>query len=386
VGGLGSHVAELVPALARAGVEVHVVTPRYGPSPEHEVVEGVTLHRALVSPATLPFPDFHARAWHTNLALQRVCERVVERDGPFDLVHTHDWLTFFAARELKHAHKLPLVATIHATERGRGRGGLLGEVAQRIDRTEWELAYEAWRVICCARYMAAEVHSFFGAPAEKIDVIPNGVDARPYQALEGHDLSVVRERYALPGEKIVLHVGRIVAEKGSEVLLRAMPGVLAQVPEAKCVIVGRGPELERLRGLVVQMNLGRKVALPGFISVEERNSLYKLADCAVFPSLYEPFGIVALEAMAARVPVVVSEVGGLQEVVRHGETGITVYPNDPASCAWGIIHTLQHPDWAKQRVENAYQEALTTFNWDNIAARTAAVYQRVVAERQRAAW
>jgi glycogen(starch) synthase len=132
--------------------------------------------------------------------------------------------------------------------------------------------------------------------------------------------------------------------------------------------------------------VGEKVLLTGFISDEDRDRLFKIADCAVFPSLYEPFGIVALQAMAAKCPVVVSEVGGLTEVVRHAETGITVYPDNPDSLAWGIVHTLQHPDWSAKRVENAYREARELYNWDRIARLTANVYERIVAEWARAKW
>lgn len=141
-----------------------------------------------------------------------------------------------------------------------------------------------------------------------------------------------------------------------------------------------------MRALVSSLGLEHKVTMPGFISTEDRNRLFKVADCAVFPSLYEPFGIVALEAMAARTPVVVSEIGGLKEVVKHGETGITIYPGDPASCAWGIVHTLQHPEWAAMRVENAFREVRTIYNWDVIAGQTEAVYRRVIAERAQTAW
>jgi len=168
--------------------------------------------------------------------------------------------------------------------------------------------------------------------------------------------------------------------------VRAIPLVLASVPEAKLVVAGKGPELDYIRQLAWDLDLSHKVLLPGFVSIEDRDRLYKVADCAVFPSLYEPFGIVALEAMAARTPVVVSEVGGLREVVRHGETGITIYPNDIESCAWGIVHTLQHPEWARMRVENAYREVLTVYNWDTIAASTIGVYERVVKERAATEW
>ena len=126
--------------------------------------------------------------------------------------------------------------------------------------------------------------------------------------------------------------------------------------------------------------------LTGFISDDDRDRLFKIADCAVFPSLYEPFGIVALEAMAAKCPVVVSEVGGLKDVVQHGETGITVYPDDPGSLAWGIVHTLQHPEWAAARVKNAYRMVREEYNWEYIAGMTADVYRQCVAERAIADW
>jgi glycosyltransferase involved in cell wall biosynthesis len=124
----------------------------------------------------------------------------------------------------------------------------------------------------------------------------------------------------------------------------------------------------------------------GFIADEDRDRLFRVADCAVFPSLYEPFGIVALEAMAGKCPVVVTEVGGLQEVVQHAETGITVYPDDPGSLAWGILHTLQHPMWSAARVENAYRVVREEFNWERIARLTRGVYREVIAERTISNW
>jgi glycosyltransferase involved in cell wall biosynthesis len=384
VGGLGKHVAELVPALARRNINVHVVTPRLAGGAERENVEGVVVHRIKVNGQARS--DFYDYAQQVNRLLQMACEETLARAGSFDLIHNHDWLTSFAARELKQEHKLPLLATVHATERGRGRGGLGSRQARLINAAEWQLTYEAWRVICCSHYMAGEIRSYFGAPADKLDIIPNGVDPSRFQALESVDLSDFRLRYALPDEKIVMYVGRIVVEKGVEVLIRAAQEVLREAPKTHFIIAGKGPELGRMRDMVDDMGLSERVKLPGFISDEDRDRLLKVADCAAFPSLYEPFGIVALEAMAARAPVVVSEVGGLAEVVRHAETGVTVYPDNVESCAWGILHTLQHPQWAHQRVENAYREVLTVYNWDTIARQTESVYERIVRERERADW
>lgn len=385
VGGLGAHVGALAPALARLGIEVHVVTPRKTDSPTRETVGGVQVHR-VPSLSSDQGGSFFEQTVRTNRELTAACVRLREEVGGFDLVHNHDWLTAFAAREVKHAFHLPLVATIHATERGRGRGSLGTEEAVEIDNAEWWLVYEAWRVICCAEYMARQVRESFAAPADKLDVIPNGVDPHQFAHLEGVDLSEFRARYAPPGGKIVLFVGRLVREKGAEVLVRAAPQVLTEAPDTQFLIAGRGPELDRLQELVEELSVQHRVRLLGFVDDDTRDRLYVAADCAVFPSLYEPFGIVALEAMAARTPVVVSEVGGLCEVVQHAETGITIYPNDPDSCAWGILHTLNHPEWAQTRVENAYRSLLERFNWDTIAGQTHAVYDRVIAERAQTDW
>lgn len=390
VGGLGKHVADLLPALARcsvtgdAGIQVHLLTPTDSGDAGIERDGNVTVQR--VASNTDAADAFLYRVEATNAALRRAAEALIAQEGPFDLLHNHDWLTAQAAWDLKHAFKLPLVGTIHATERGRGSGQLYGEQSQRIDAIEWRLNYESWRVICCANYMASEVHDYFGTPLDKVDVIPNGVDPSPFRALDGQDLSALRARYAGPEDRIVFFIGRLVHEKGVETLVRAAPAVLASVPQARFVVAGRGPELPYLQGLVRDLGLGDRVLLAGFVSDDDRNRLLRLADCAVFPSLYEPFGIVALEAMAAHCPVVVSEVGGLREVVRHAETGITIYPGNVDSCAWGIRHTLERPDWARQRAENAYRDVLSTFSWDTIAAQTARVYQRVVRERAAAAW
>jgi glycosyltransferase involved in cell wall biosynthesis len=123
-----------------------------------------------------------------------------------------------------------------------------------------------------------------------------------------------------------------------------------------------------------------RVKFIGFISDKERNQLFKVADCSIFPSLYEPFGIVALEAMALGCPLVVSDVGGFAEVVRHAETGIKIYPDNVESTAWGIVHALSHPDWARKHTIKARQSVEKHFNWPHIAGLTINVYHRILAE------
>jgi glycosyltransferase involved in cell wall biosynthesis len=234
--------------------------------------------------------------------------------------------------------------------------------------------------------MRDEISEDFGCPQDKIDVVPNGVDTVRFDQLDGQGFSRFRNMYALAFERIVLSVGRVVYEKGLHVLLKAMPLILAQQPSARIVIAGKGCELESLRSLAWSLDVGEKVLLTGFITDKDRDRLFKIADCAVFPSLYEPFGIVALEAMAAKCPVVVSEVGGLKDVVEHGETGIMVHADDPSSLAWGIVHTLQHPEWSAARVESAYQVVREVYNWERIARMTADVYRQIIAERTLTDW
>lgn len=384
VGGLGKHVTELVPALAAEGVEVYLLTPRLKGGATFSVETGdggqgqYYVYR--FDPPAFDPGDFFTSAWQNNLWMHERASEIIEKHGPFDLVHVHDWLVAFAGEQVKRYYKIPLVATIHATERGRGRGYLPGELPRAINNVEWWLSYEAWRVICCSRYMSNEVREYFETPLDKIDVIPNGVDTERFDNLEGVDLSSFRRNYAAPDEDIIFFVGRLVEEKGIRTIIEAAPEVLAKCPRSKFVIAGSGPELDYFRNLANSRGLAQRFYFTGFIPDEERDKLYKVANVAVFPSLYEPFGIVALEAMAAKVPVVVAETGGLIEVVTNHQTGIVVYPNNSQSLAWGITHTLSNREWSQSRVQNAYRVARDSFNWRHIAHDTLQVYEQVQRE------
>jgi glycosyltransferase involved in cell wall biosynthesis len=385
VGGLGKHVKELVPALAALGAEVYVVTPRWLGGEDRERVNGATIYRVDPPPHS-ELTDFYTDTQRANWLMQEHCRAMVRDLGGFDIIHAHDWLVAFAAIAIKNEYKIPLLATIHATEHGRNRGNISSDISQSVHSAEWWLTYEAWRVICCSAFMTNEVATVFRSPVEKLDVIPNGVDTSRFDALAGVNLSDFRLRYAAPDERIVFHVGRIVHEKGMGVLVEAVPRVLASAPKTKFVIAGTGGYLDAARRRAQELGVGDNIAFAGFIPDADRDRLFRVADVAVFPSLYEPFGIVALEAMAAHTPVVVSNVGGLAEVVEHNETGLLVYPDNPDSLAWGIGETLRHPEWAAARAENAYRRVVSEYNWRSIAQRTLAVYERIARERAATAW
>jgi len=234
--------------------------------------------------------------------------------------------------------------------------------------------------------MASEVQAFFHAPPEKIDVIPNGIN--PYLNGQSTQTEPVdcQSRYAASGQQIVFAVGRLVHEKGFHLLVEAIPAILSEFPNTQFVIAGKGSEAPYLEQQARRLGVSEHVHFPGFISDEERDCLYHVAACAVFPSLYEPFGIVALEAMAAGCPVVVADVGGLGDVVQHGRTGVTIYTDDVQSLAWGVLHTLRNPAMAAARADEARRVVNHKFNWDTIANQTIDVYRRVLEERQKIEW
>lgn len=406
IGGLGAHVAALVPALARAGAQVHLVTPRWagglrkqavvadrrrtkrlirGAARKHKTLPAAAMVNRVDPPVTR-LGNFFADVQQTNLDLGEQGQRLIEELGGFDLIHAHDWLVAFAAASLKRMNRIPLIATIHATERGRGRGYLSGEMSQAINGTEWWLAYEAWRVICASQFMAGEVKDYFQVPPDKIDIVPNGVDTTSFDRLDPGKLRDFRGQWAGRDQPIIFSVGRLVQEKGAHLIVEAAPRVLAEFPKSKFIIAGTGSMADSLKRRVAELGLADCVTIAGFISDDDRNRLFKVSDVAVFPSLYEPFGIVALEAMAARCPVVVSSVGGLGEVVHHDTTGVTVYPDNIDSLAWGILYCLRRPELAQIRSERAYRLVKTEYSWEHIAEETIRVYERVIGERAKAAW
>jgi glycogen(starch) synthase len=392
VGGLGKHVVEIVPELVAAGVEVHLVVPNLSDGAFNEplllpdgspATNGSQVYRVNASGMQ---GDFFSNTWHDNILVTEFGHQLIRHEGGFDLIHDHDWLSGFAGIALKREHHIPLVATIHATEMGRNRGNLYGEMQRSIHQAEWWLTYEAWRIITCSQYMAWEAMNYFGAPAAKVDVIPNGVDTRRFDALQGMDLSSFRLAWARPDQPIVYYVGRMVPEKGLSVIIDSVPHVLKDWPGVKFVLAGGGGYANDLKRQAQDLGVADNVIFPGRVSDEVRDGLFMVADCAVFPSLYEPFGIVALEAMAANCPVVVSDVGGLAEVVDNHETGIKVYPDDPKSLAWGILHTIRNPQWSRQRVENAARVVREQYNWHRIADMTVDVYNKTVEEAKAGDW
>lgn len=384
-GGLGSHVTELVRALAAQGIELTLLTPAWKGG---EAVERINDHAVLyrVEPPVKTLSNYYADATQTNLTLEQFAHELWSSAGGFDLIHAHDWLVSFVGIALKKIHKTPLVATMHATERGRG-GGHVGEgMSAWINGAEWWLTYEAWRVLTTSRSMAHELEHYFDLPPDKISVIPNGVDSTRFEHLTRQSLSEFRHEWAAPDEKIVFYVGRMQYEKGPHLLVEAAARILARGERVKFILAGKGAMLEPLRHRVVELGLRDHILLPGYVSDPARDRLFCVADAAVFPSLYEPFGIVALEAMAAKCPVIVSNVGGLGEVVDDEATGIKIPSHNLEMLVNAISALLANPRAARERAERAYRTVTREFAWEHIAHETTRVYDEVIRARAAVEW
>jgi len=383
IGGISPHVYYLSKSLARNGVKVYVVTCDFPGAPQHEVVDGVEIFR--IDSYKNPSPDFATWVYLMNVNMQKEAAALVNSlDGKVDVFHAHDWLVATAGIGLKHVFRKPLLATMHSTEIGR-RNGIHFDYERMIHETEAWLTYEAWRVICCSDYMVSHVRWAFGLPADKLVMAPNGVNADVYAKIDNDDLSRFRSKFALPEEKIILFVGRLVHEKGVHALVNAVPKVLGRV-NAKLIIVGNGYMRDQLSNIVKSMGFAHKVMFTGFVDDETLRKLQKCADVSVVPSLFEPFGIVALEAMAAKSPVVVSDTGGLSEIVEHDVSGVKVYADNPESLVWGITKVLTDDNYANWLRNNAYKRIQEKYDWNKIAQQTKTIYNNVLTECSKSFW
>jgi len=372
VGGIARHCEGLTKALVQQKHDVHLFTLDFPGSPEYEVMDGVKVYRASTE---LGHPNFLTWVLMFNHFLSKRMADVT-KTVDFDVIHVHDWLAAFSGISFKHYLKKPMVLTVHSTEIGRAQG-LHSPDSFSINGIEWWATYEANRVIVCSQSMKDEICNHFNIPEKKVDVIPNAIDATKYQT--SVDKGSVRQRYGVGwGEKLIICVGRLVPQKGIEYFIRAIPQIARHYPEAKYVIVGEGWSRDILEAEARASGHANKIKFTGFASDQEVIDLMTSADVLVVPSIYEPFGIVALEGMATGVPVVASQVDGLAEVIDHESTGLFVFPRSPESIAWGIERILSDPDHARWLTENAKEKLHKAYSWEAVAMKTVEVYGKVV--------
>ncbi|TYB40187.1 glycosyltransferase family 4 protein [Micromonospora sp. AP08] len=373
VGGLGRHVHALSVALAAAGHEVTVVTRHAEGAPLEEYAEGVRILRAAEDPVRFPLATGSLLAWTMafNHTLTRTALRAAE-SGAYDVVHAHDWLVAHTAVTLAEHLDLPLVTTIHATEAGRHQGWLPEEMNRTIHGVEHWLSNASARVIACSGYMRDQVARLFDVPAARIDVVPNGVDDRAWHACP-RAVSAARARFAGDGP-LVGYAGRLVYEKGVQHLVHAVPYLRDRHPGLRVVIAGDGPYRDELVDQARRLRLADTVRFAGFLDATQLPAVLAATDATVIPSLYEPFGMIALEAAAAGAPLAVADTGGLAEIVEPEVTGVT-FPHGDADALAGAVHRLLGDEVFARRVARRARTMIAErYAWSAIAARTAGSY------------
>ena len=377
VGGISRVVHDLSQRLIKDGHEVTVVTYRDGEAPYYENDKGVDVYR--VDNYIIHPNNFIDWIMQLNFNMIAKASEIMNKNGKFDVIHAHDWLVAYGAKALKEAYKIPIVTTIHATESGRN-SGIHDEVQRYINDSEWLLTYESTEVIVNSNFMKNDLQRLFGLPFEKINVIPNGINLNNFSGIDrDYDF---RRQYAMDNEKIILYVGRLVYEKGIQHLIGAMPKILQNYHDAKLVICGKGGMLDELKQETKNLGIENKVYFTGYCDSKKVQKMYKCADIAVFPSTYEPFGIVALEAMLAGIPTVVSDVGGLNEIVEHGVTGMKSYAGNSNSLSDSILSLLFDAKLCDNVSKNAVKKVKELYNWNKIAQDTHYVYEQAICQTE----
>jgi len=368
VGGIAAHVDGLTKALVRSGHDVVVVTlnrrdPGVDAAADDEVIDGVRVLRAMTDLPWLPEGDLVARMASANHQLVALAAQL--GDWRPDVVHAHDWLVSWAGDTLKALWGVPLVATIHATERGRHGGHVPPGMPAAINAVEWWLTYQAREIIACSKFMVREVLDGFELPSEKVHLVPNGVDTQ---------LWTTPGQVRPASEPLVVAWGRVQYEKGFQVLVRAIAALRHRLPGIHCVIAGRGSYLAELQTQIDVEGVSDLVDLTGFVPDDELRAIVQRAACVVIPSLYEPFGIVALEGMAAAAPTIVARTGGLAEIVEGTGAGLLFEPGNHVDLADRIVEVLTDPVLAASMTGQAASLLAAKYTWDAIAAATADVY------------
>jgi glycosyltransferase involved in cell wall biosynthesis len=400
VGGLGTYAAEITRKFVLMDHDVTVFTMNDdgGTLPTREIWRGIEIHRPLHIDISDSLPDVISediKKWgrgqilfgklmvYNYLSASKLVNDLIKKEGmKYDLVIAHDWLSVMGGTTVKKETGLPLAFHVHSTEKGR----TLGNGSNVVSNIEMRGANMADMIVTVSYAMKDELVQL-GFPKEKIQVSYNGVDPQKYDPAKVpvDKVRAIRERYGIKDQdSMILFLGRLVAVKGVDKLIMAMPHILTKVPNAKLVIVGVGELQEYLTNLTRTLRLDDYVKFCfDFIPEEERIQHYAACDLAAFPSFYEPFGIVALEAMSMEKPVVVGAAGvsGMREIVicrGEEQCGFHVDPNNPSDIAWGVTSALEDPERSKWIGKNGRKRVLSEFTWGKIAEKTVELYEKIV--------
>ena len=398
MGGLGTYAENVTREFVELGHDVSVFTMNTGDLKTKEILRGVEVHRPLIADASDVFPLFvtdDLKRWGTNirffsdvfiynvLSVTKFLNALIRKEGyVFDIVCVHDWLSSISGLMIKNETSIPVVFHVHSTEWGRS-GGRGSEVVSYFENA---MAQKADRIVTVSHVMKDDL-TRHGWPEANISAVWNGVDPEKYDPknCRVEDVAKIRERYGIPSDwSMILFVGRLNWVKSVFNLLQAMSMVVKDYPKCKLVILGKGEQQKDIPESASRLGLEDNVVCRfDFVSENERILHYAAADVCVFPSVYEPFGIVSLEAMSMSRPVVVGAhgvVGFREQVVSAGsdQNGLHVNGGDPSDIAWGIRETLSDPNRAKTWGENGRKRVLEYFTWRKVTEQTIEIYKTLI--------
>jgi glycogen(starch) synthase len=376
-GGLARHVRKLAENLVAQDVDVHVLARGREESPAEQEMDGVVVHRVREPERPRELGEFVTWIERMNADMLAVGVEVGDRYD-FDVVHGHDWLVASAGDHLANRFRSPFVVTIHATEYGRHQGWVDKHPQSYIHGVERWVSNRAERVITCSAYMREHVADIYGLEESRITVIPNGID--PSELVPVDDLDTLRARFAEPDERLVLLVGRLVYEKGFQLALEALPGLIERLGNVRFIVAGSGTAEQELRQQAKELGLDDHGTFLGWIGDDVLHSLYRIADLTVVPSIYEPFGLVALEAMASGCPCLVADTGGLREVVPNEDVGLRFRSRDPNSLGQ-MAERLLTDEQLRDRLVAEASEHVLSFDWADVARQVAEIYDEVSSPR-----
>jgi glycogen(starch) synthase len=374
-GGLARHVRKVAEGLVQLGVEVHVLTRGDESAADEQLINGVHVHRVREPNRPRDLGEFVT--WIEHMNTDMLSRGVALGDEHvFDLVHGHDWLVASACDHLANRLECPLVMTIHATEFGRHQGWVDKHPQSHIHGVEKWITNRADAVIACSAYMREHVIDIYALEESAVTVIPNGIDPEDLRPME--NLDEMRAAFAAPDEKLVLLVGRLVYEKGFQIALEALPSLIENVGKLRFIVAGSGTHEQELKQQAQELGLMEHGTFVGWIGDDVLHSLYRIADLTVVPSIYEPFGLVALEAMASGCPCIVADTGGLREVVPSENVGLRFRSRDPKSLAQMAERVLTDEALRDRLVAEASDHVLT-FDWMDVARQTLELYEDAAA-------
>jgi glycogen(starch) synthase len=374
-GGLGRHVRKLSEHLVREGVEVHVLTRGGGALATEELRHGVHVHRVREPQFPKDIDAFVRWVDDMNNDMRELGDEVCDR-FTFDVIHSHDWLVAGAAEDIARRVRRPWLTTVHATEFGRHQGWVQKHPQSHIHAVERAMVHRSDHVITCSRYMRGHVAGVFGVAPGRITVIPNGIDPNDLEPVV-EDLPALRARYATPDQRLVLLVGRLVHEKGFHLALDALVPLIRRRGDIRFVVAGTGTAEPELKRQARRLGLTKHGAFLGWVGDDMLHSLYRVADLCIVPSIYEPFGLVALEAMASGCLCVVADTGGLREVVPgDGSVGLR-FPSRDSEALEAVVERVLTDDATRAQLVAEAREHVLGFDWAEVAVRTHGVYSQL---------